>query len=98
MISIVDDFEQIAAVGVGHGCHDWIIEDQQLSLSQCLHELGISSISTPEVELGARPGHTRVVDTMALAGGLMGQRTSKPGLAYAGGTLIRQFRCSGIHW
>ena len=44
--SIVDDFEPIAAVGVGHRGHGQIVEDQELGLGKGLHELRIASVST----------------------------------------------------
>ena len=52
LISIVDDFEQIAAVGVGHRRHGEIVEDQEIGLGKRLHELRIASVSTSDVELG----------------------------------------------
>ena len=59
LISIINDFEQIAAVGVGHGRHGQIVEDQDLDLGQCLQELRIAPVGAPEVKLGEQPGYTR---------------------------------------
>jgi len=67
LISIVDDLEQIAAVGVGHRRHGQIVKDEDLGLGQGLHELGIASVGPSEVQLGEQSWQTRVEHAVALS-------------------------------
>ena len=85
LIALVDDFEQVAAMGVGHGGHGKIIEDEDLSFGQGFHECGIAPVGAAEVERGEQLRQTGVEDAVALARGFVGERARQPSLTDACG-------------
>ena len=81
MVSVLDDFEQIAAmIGAERG-RAAVVDDQHLGLGQRSQQLGVASVAAGE--FAEEPQQVQVQGAVAIAAGTVGERTGKPSLGVA---------------
>ena len=82
-MSVVEDFQQVAAFGAGQHGQSPVVEDENLDATEALQEAAVSPVAARE---GQRLEETRdpvVEDGMVVAAGLVAERAGDPALAEA---------------
>src|SRR5215831_6315545 len=82
VIAVLDDLHQVAPLGWAEAIRSPVIEDQQIAFGERAEQLGKSAITMGQLQLGKQARHARVVDSEAVATGLLAKRASEPALAY----------------
>jgi hypothetical protein len=83
-VSIVDDFEEIAALLDGHGREPPVVEDKQLDPGQAGQQTPVAAIAASECECLEQPRQAVIEDGAIVAAGLVTERAGDPALAGAG--------------
>ena len=82
-MAIFDDFHEIAPLAGGEVIGAPIIEDEEIDLDQHPEQPREPTVAVREFEIGEQARHAGVVDGVAVAAGLLRQRTGQPRLAHA---------------
>jgi hypothetical protein len=84
LVTIIDDFEEIAALLAGERGEAPIIEDEQVDPRQHLEEPRIASVAAGERQSLEQPWQPMVEDGTIVAACLVAERAGDPALADAG--------------
>jgi hypothetical protein len=90
VVTIVDDFEEIAALIWVKRLRAPIINDEEIGALDRRHEAGETSFTTGLSDVGEETRRAFVYDREAIAAGFMAEGTGKPAFAGAGRTRDRQ--------
>src|SRR5579871_216884 len=83
--AVVEDFEQVGALGLADGREGEVIEDEQIGASELLQAPAEAAVAVGDAQFFEQTAEAGVEHREALAAGSLAERTREPGLAEAGG-------------
>src|SRR5436305_3684698 len=92
--AIIEEFEQIVALGIGERREAEIVQDEDVEASEFAEGADVSAVGTSQGELVEEPRGAAVQSAVAFAASLLGERTGDVSLADAGrgSHILRSFR------
>ena len=98
-VAVLDDLEQVAALGGVHRREAPVVEDEQVGFGKAGEELGVAAVAAADVEFGEQPWQAQVEGAEALAAGLVSERAGDAQLLPTPvGPVMRTSRRSRSHW
>src|SRR5713101_7847129 len=82
--AIVEELEQIVALGIGERREAEIVEDEDVEASEFAESADVGAVGASQSELVEEPRGAAVQSAVAFAASLLGERTGDVGLADAG--------------
>lgn len=86
LVSLVADFEKVAALDVGERSHGPVVDDQHIDPAESVEQFAVASVDTCSGKITKQLGCLDKQGGVAVAAGFLAERTSHPGLADAGRT------------
>jgi len=80
-VAIVEDFEEVATLGIGEGREPEVVEQKELSPGESVEELGIGSVGSGECELGEQAREPEVAGGQTVPTGAVSERAGEVALA-----------------
>jgi len=85
IVAVVEEFEEVAAVGVGEGRGSPVVDDQEGGAGEGGEEGAVAAVAFGDFEVVQEPGEALVEGGVALSAGGVGEGAGDVGLADAGG-------------
>ena len=85
-VAVIEDLEEISALGVVEGHHAEVVESEELGTQQAVEKLGIGTVCLGESEVVEEPGEPEISGGQTMSAGGLGEGTPEVGLARAGGS------------
>lgn len=84
-MAILEDFEQVAALGVGEGSEAEVIEEEEFGAGEPIKETRVGAIATSDGQVSEEAGETEVASGEALPTGAVSESTGEKAFTGAGG-------------
>ena len=78
MVSILDDFHEVAALLSVETLGSPVIEDEEVYLGEGAEQAGIASVGAAKLQFGEHPGQTFVEHGIVVAAGFVAERAGEP--------------------
>ena len=98
VVSVLDDFHEIAPLIGVETVRAPIVEDQEVRLGEGPEQVGVASVGAAGFEFREHPGDALVEDGEVVAAGLLAERAGETGFADTAGSGDDQilFACDGV--
>ena len=77
LVSVLDDFHEVASLIGAEAVGSPIVEDEEIGLGESTEQAGVASVGAPCFELGEHPGNALVENGEVVAAGLLAERAGE---------------------